>query len=129
MTLDDMVEDDPASAGYFVGEAADDLIVRSRTYDLSITYDKYYRTPRLWLFGYNESGGPLVPEEIYEDVLSAYVSKTVTIDTHPLTGVPTTSIHPCRHAEVMKKTIDDWVANGTSRATTWRSSSSSSSSP
>ena len=39
--------------------------------DLSITYDKYYRTPRLWLFGYNESGDPLTPEEVYEDVLSA----------------------------------------------------------
>jgi hypothetical protein len=25
-----------------------------RTYDLSIAYDKYYRTPRLFLFGYDE---------------------------------------------------------------------------
>ena len=29
-------------------------IVQTRTYDLNITYDKYYQTPRLWLFGYNE---------------------------------------------------------------------------
>lgn len=29
-------------------------IIRTRTYDLYITYDKYYQTPRLWLFGYNE---------------------------------------------------------------------------
>ena len=28
--------------------------VHRRTYDLSITYDKYYRTPRVWLFGYDE---------------------------------------------------------------------------
>ena len=34
------------------------------TEDLSITYDKYYRTPRLWLFGYNENGDPLTPEEL-----------------------------------------------------------------
>lgn len=29
-------------------------IVPTRTYDLNITYDKYYQTPRLWLFGYDE---------------------------------------------------------------------------
>ena len=27
-----------------------------RSYDLSIAYDKYYRTPRLFLFGYDEVG-------------------------------------------------------------------------
>lgn len=31
-----------------------DEIIRTRTYDLYITYDKYYQTPRLWLFGYDE---------------------------------------------------------------------------
>ena len=30
-------------------------IVCTRTYDLNITYDKYYQTPRLWLTGYNEN--------------------------------------------------------------------------
>lgn len=29
-------------------------IIHTRTYDLYITYDKYYQTPRLWLSGYNE---------------------------------------------------------------------------
>lgn len=29
-------------------------IVAARTYDLSITYDKYFQTPRIWLFGYSE---------------------------------------------------------------------------
>lgn len=29
-------------------------IMQTRTYDLNITYDNYYRTPRLWLFGYDE---------------------------------------------------------------------------
>lgn len=33
---------------------ADDDIIRTRTYDLHITYDKYYQTPRLWLSGYDE---------------------------------------------------------------------------
>lgn len=34
--------------------AEGDEIVRTRTYDLHITYDKYYQTPRLWLIGYDE---------------------------------------------------------------------------
>jgi len=29
-------------------------IIQTRTYDLHITYDHYYATPRLFLFGYNE---------------------------------------------------------------------------
>lgn len=31
-----------------------DEILKTRTYDLHITYDKFYQTPRLWLYGYNE---------------------------------------------------------------------------
>lgn len=105
----------PAAAtapSVIVAEAPDANILKTRTYDLSITYDKYYRTPRLWLFGYNENGDPLTPEEVYEDVLSDYKSKTVTVDPHPLTGTPTVSIHPCQHAQVMKKVIDDWIEQG-----------------
>lgn len=29
-------------------------ILTTRTYDLHITYDRYYQTPRVWLFGYDE---------------------------------------------------------------------------
>jgi len=115
LNLDDMVEDDPAAApagGYFVAEEQEAEIVRTRTYDLSISYDKYYQTPRLWLFGYDENSVPLVPEQIYQDVMSEYVSRTVTVDTHPHTGLPTTSIHPCKHAQVMKKVVDDWIEQG-----------------
>ena len=36
-------------------EAAAGEILATRTYDLNITYDKYYQTPRLWLFGYDEN--------------------------------------------------------------------------
>lgn len=31
-----------------------DKILNVRTYDVFITYDKYYQTPRMWLFGYDE---------------------------------------------------------------------------
>jgi len=101
-----------AVGGYLVADAPDAHVVRTRTYDLSITYDKYYQTPRLWLFGYDEGGEPLRPEQVYEDVLSEYVSKTVTVDPHPLTGTPTVSIHPCKHALVMKKVVQDWIEQG-----------------
>lgn len=43
-------------------------ILRTRTYDLNITYDNFYRTPRLWLFGYDERQRPLSEEDMYEDV-------------------------------------------------------------
>lgn len=110
---DSQVVKAPAEDGdYFVADAPDADIVKTRTYDLSITYDKYYQTPRLWLFGYDEGGVPLGPEQVYEDVLSEYVAKTVTVDPHPLTGTPTVSIHPCKHAQVMKKVVQDWIDQG-----------------
>ena len=31
-----------------------DNVIMTRTYDLSITYDKYYQTPRFWLCGFDE---------------------------------------------------------------------------
>jgi ubiquitin-like-conjugating enzyme ATG3 len=34
----------------------EDTLHKNRTYDISITYDFYYQTPRLWLIGYSESG-------------------------------------------------------------------------
>ncbi len=84
---------------------------RARSYDLSITWDKYYQTPRLWLFGYDVTGQPLSDEQIYEDVLSEYVTKTVTVDTHPSTGIRTASIHPCQHAKMMLKVINEWKSS------------------
>lgn len=99
-------EDDFADDG-FCHEGVEDP--KMRTYDLSITYDKYYQTPRMWLAGYDCYGRPLEAKEIFQDVLSEYHSKTVTVDPHPLTSVPTCSIHPCKHALVMKKVNRDWI--------------------
>ena len=58
---DDNKDDDNvnifATGKYLVQNEPDDTAVqRVRSYDLSITYDFYYQTPRLWLLGYNESG-------------------------------------------------------------------------
>ncbi|KAF7126940.1 hypothetical protein RHSIM_Rhsim11G0131000 [Rhododendron simsii] len=38
----------------FDKEPDDDIFPRTRTYDVSITYEKYYQTPRVWLTGYDE---------------------------------------------------------------------------
>uniref|UniRef100_A0A6B2FAW4 Ubiquitin-like-conjugating enzyme ATG3 n=1 Tax=Bothriechis nubestris TaxID=1766655 RepID=A0A6B2FAW4_9SAUR len=90
----------------------EEAILQTRTYDLYITYDKYYQTPRLWLFGYDEQRQPLNVDSMYEDISQDHVKKTVTIENHPhLPPPPMCSVHPCRHAEVMKKIIET-VAEG-----------------
>ena len=101
----DVVKKIPSKSG---GE-----IISTRTYDLNITYDKYYQTPRLWLFGYDESRKPLCVDEMYEDFSADHANKTITIETHPhLPGPPQASVHPCRHAQVMKKLIDQITEGG-----------------
>ncbi|XP_041971068.1 ubiquitin-like-conjugating enzyme ATG3 [Aricia agestis] len=90
-----------------------DEIIRTRTYDLHITYDKYYQTPRLWLIGYDEDRKLLSVEQMYEDVSQDHAKKTVTMETHPhLSGPSMASVHPCRHAEVMKKIIETVTESG-----------------
>ncbi len=49
-------------------DGRNDAILQTRTYDLNISYDNFYRTPRLWLFGYNEEQKPLNEAEMSEDV-------------------------------------------------------------
>ncbi|XP_051159311.1 ubiquitin-like-conjugating enzyme ATG3 [Leptopilina boulardi] len=88
-------------------------IIHTRTYDLHITYDKYYQTPRLWLFGYDENRKPLSVDQMYEDVSQDHARKTVTMEIHPhIPGPPMASVHPCRHAEVMKKIIETVMEGG-----------------
>lgn len=83
-----------------------DKVLQVRTYDVFITYDKYYQTPRIWLFGYDEERRPLTSTQVFEDVSQDYVKKTVTIETHPHLTLSLASIHPCKHAEVMKRIIE-----------------------
>ena len=42
--------------------------VRTRSYNISITYDKYYQVPRCWLFGYDEDSKPLTHEQVFQDM-------------------------------------------------------------
>jgi ubiquitin-like-conjugating enzyme ATG3 len=75
---------------------------------LSIVYDNYYRTPRVYLKGYSSSGSALKPEEMMEDIVQDYAGKTATMEMHP--HLPSdgiyVSIHPCRHAETMKRILE-----------------------
>jgi len=86
--------------------------VNVRLYNISITYDMYYYTPRMWLSGVDSHKKQLTNEEIFEDIMSDYANKTVTFESHPYLGISQASIHPCKHAEVMKIFIDMVKENG-----------------
>jgi len=87
-------------------------VVKTRTYDLSICYDQYHQTPRVWLFGYDENKNPLKPEEVLHDISQDHVNKTVTVASHPHTTIPQAYIHPCRHAAVMKRILQRMIESG-----------------
>ena len=84
-----------------------DNVVKVRSYDVSITYDKYYQTPRVWLTGYADDGSrrPLTGEEMMQDVISDYANRTVTVENHPHVSGPHASVHPCQHGAVMKTIV------------------------
>lgn len=112
---DNLIESDPVTLQntYLVAnEPDDDNILRTRTYDISITYDKYYQTPRVWLTGYDEYRMLLKPELVLEDVSQDHARKTVTIEDHPHLPGKHASVHPCRHGAVMKKIIDVLMSRG-----------------
>ena len=104
-----------------VGVAKGNLL-QVRTYDVMITYDKYYQTPRIWLLGYDEvraccaalclfhdhpqNGSPLTTPQIFQDVSADHALKTVTIEPFPHGSFQAASVHPCKHASVMKKVIE-----------------------
>ena len=71
-------------------------------------YTPYYRTPRLYLSGYLPNGQPLPPQSMMEDIVGDYKDKTVTLDDFPLfaNNVKMASVHPCKHASVMKTLLD-----------------------
>lgn len=89
-------------------------IVKTRTYDLLITYDKYYQTPRIWLLGYDENRQPLPPSAVLEDVSVEHAHKTVTVEPHPHSSaaVAVASIHPCKHAHVMHTLVEVVTSGG-----------------
>jgi ubiquitin-like-conjugating enzyme ATG3 len=71
-------------------------------------YSPYYRTPRLYLSGYLPNGQPLTPEAMMDDIVGDYKDKTVTLEDFPFfaNNVKMASVHPCKHASVMKTLLD-----------------------
>lgn len=111
---DNVIEDEAATNteltdSRFKNNKGDDNLVKVRTYDLSITYDKYYQTPRVWMMGYSsaDSSQPLTGPEMMQDVMTDYANRTVTIDPHPHVAVSQASIHPCQHGAVMKTIVEN----------------------
>ncbi|MNE61487.1 Autophagocytosis associated protein, active-site domain [compost metagenome] len=64
------------------------------------------------MFGYDENGQPLSTQKILEDIHTDYSNKTVTIEQHPHLSTAHASIHPCKHADVMKKMVDRMSEEG-----------------
>jgi ubiquitin-like-conjugating enzyme ATG3 len=83
----------------------EDSVVHTRTYDIFITYNKYYQTPHLFLIGYNENRKLLTVESMFEDVSQDNAKKTVTFEAHPHLPHSMLAVHPCKHSELMKKFI------------------------
>lgn len=55
---------------------------------------------------FTQNRKPLTVEQMYEDVSQDHAKKTVTMVSHPhLPGPNMASVHPCRHADIMKKII------------------------
>jgi len=102
---DNIVEDEAAITT--TAATYDDNLIKVRTYDLSITYDKYYQVPRVWMMGYTaETHQPLTGKEMMEDVITDYANRTVTIEYHPHVSGPHASIHPCQHGKVCNSRVE-----------------------
>jgi ubiquitin-like-conjugating enzyme ATG3 len=71
-------------------------------------YSPYYRTPRLYLSGYAPDGQPLPPSDMMDDIVGDYKDKTVTLEDFPFfaNNIKMASVHPCKHASVMKTLLD-----------------------
>jgi len=107
-----ILQDDAAAAPEQAAD--DDHLLKVRTYDLSITYDKYYQTPRVWMMGKSAEGQPLSGKQMMEDVISDYANRTVTIENHPHVAGPHASIHPCQHGKVMKTIVRNLIRSSSS---------------
>ncbi|CAK7234462.1 E2-like enzyme [Sporothrix curviconia] len=103
--IPDMEEEDDDEA--IIPEATDPKS-GNRSYTMYIMYSPYYRTPRLYLSGYLPSGQPLPPHLMMDDIVGDYKDKTVTLEDFPFFAHSTkmASVHPCKHAPVMKVLLD-----------------------
>lgn len=83
----------------------------NRFYNIIITYDKYYQTPHVWLYGNSIDGTPLSIEVMSKDISSEHINKTATFVNTQFNTL-CISIHPCNHSTIMKKIITQLLDNG-----------------
>lgn len=104
--IPDMEDEDDDEA--IIREPAESKSAGRRTYTLYIMYTPYYRTPRLYLSGYAPNGQPLPPTSMMDDIVGDMKEKTVTLEDFPFFGnnIKMASVHPCKHAPVMKSLLD-----------------------
>ena len=118
MDLEEMEEDNHSfniftmSPDQYIKVTEEDNMIKTKSYDITITYDKYYRTPRVWINGYDENNQPLLPEVIIEDMSIDHSYQSITIENHPHLNIVCISIHPCNHSTVMKTMIDKYTDSG-----------------
>jgi len=79
--------------------------ITHKKYDITLTYDNYYRTPRIWFNIYDNNDIPLGYNNICEDLSIEHNKVTITMEQHPFLSVMSVSVHPCKHSDVMKKLI------------------------
>ncbi|KAJ0426991.1 autophagocytosis associated protein [Aspergillus carlsbadensis] len=106
--IPDMEDDDDEEAIIREPVGKSSTTQPTRTYNLYITYANFYRTPRLYLSGYLSPSEPLPPHLMMEDIVGDYKDKTVTLEDFPWFegSVKMATVHPCRHASVMKTLLD-----------------------
>jgi ubiquitin-like-conjugating enzyme ATG3 len=97
------IENDPAT---LTSSTLDEQFVKHRSYDMMITYDTYYSTPRVWFFGYDEDSEPLTGNKWQRDFSKEHLNKTVTFESHPHLVYSCPTIHPCKHDIAMLRMIN-----------------------
>lgn len=79
-----------------------------------IIYDEYYHTPRMYFSATDVEGKPISNTDIKQDIQEEYADKTVTAQSFPfLEGVTMPTVHPCKHASVLKMMADSMAEEGT----------------
>ena len=66
----------------------------------------------MWLTGFNNEGQNLNQNEMLDDIMGDYANKTVTYEEHHMIAQKWLSIHPCNHANAMKRFVDTIIDNG-----------------
>ena len=96
-----------------------DNILAVCSYDVSITYDKYHQTPRVWLTGYtnDRTSTPLMGDEMMQNVILDYSHRTVTVKEYFHVRGVYASGHQCQHGALMRTIVTNLMRDGEGEGT------------